>query len=331
MAPDSLQLQSRKRRPIKDANDNLTEEIEEDELFSEKIDNNPENAGVVQEKNLLNGQFGFNAFVKLLICAVAGILDGLAMEKGRVFEPLVIRHQFEFRSFVMMKMFLSAVSSGLLCMALMSILPFTTQRFQLARNSFIERFQLKGYLSAALGGAMLGSGMMLAGARFDGVINRRYFTLAIPFGLALIPIIGILDFAIPWRSELAFTSENGNIFNSRAWAPYYAGALIGLLQVPMVLFVNENLGGSSSYCTMTACTISEDMLKKLSPYLYKMRTGFKNWGMVSTLRISIQSHVPCGHGLSGMGNLLMLSFAAIPAMFVGGSLTAIYMHITNMI
>jgi uncharacterized membrane protein YedE/YeeE len=42
------------------------------------------------------------------------------------------------------------------------------------------------------------------------------------------------------------------ILGSRAWSPYAAGVIIGLLQIPAILLIETALGASSSYVTAAA-------------------------------------------------------------------------------
>ena len=41
-------------------------------------------------------------------------------------------------------------------------------------------------------------------------------------------------------------------FRDKAWSPYVAGAIIGLLQIPTFLLMETALGASSSYVTVGA-------------------------------------------------------------------------------
>lgn len=82
-----------------------------------------------------------------------GAVFGLALEKSRVFEPGVILGQMQLRNFLMLKIFLTAVTTGLVVLAglhgvgVITLHPKTTM-----------------YVADALGGALLGVGITLAGA-----------------------------------------------------------------------------------------------------------------------------------------------------------------------
>ena len=67
---------------------------------------------------LLNNRAEFRQHVLFSISTVLimGILFGFFMNKARVFEPKVIRDQFRFERFIMLKMFLAA--AGTSCFAL---------------------------------------------------------------------------------------------------------------------------------------------------------------------------------------------------------------------
>lgn len=94
---------------------------------------------------------------------ICGEIFGFVIEKGRVFEPSVVCDQMLMKRFVMLKMFLSAVISGMFCMSVMSMLPFTRQKFLNARQTLVNDLQGKGYLTVMLGGFILGIGMALGG------------------------------------------------------------------------------------------------------------------------------------------------------------------------
>ena len=91
--------------------------------------------------------------VLVILGLVMGLVFGLALEKSRVFEPAALVGQFQFRRFVMLKVFLSAVATGLVVVSVM----------QLA--GVAELHPKATYLGAnLLGGALLGVGIAVAGA-----------------------------------------------------------------------------------------------------------------------------------------------------------------------
>ncbi len=89
----------------------------------------------------------------VVIGLVMGVAFGFALEKGRVFEPGVIIGQMQFRTFTMLKMFLTALATGLVVLALLNgvwgvaLHPKATQ-----------------FVANLAGGALLGVGITLAGA-----------------------------------------------------------------------------------------------------------------------------------------------------------------------
>jgi uncharacterized membrane protein YedE/YeeE len=92
----------------------------------------------------------FNA---ILIGLTTGLVFGFALEKSRVFEPGVIVGQMQLRNFLMLKIFLAAVITGLIVLAVL-------------HGVFGVKLSLKPLLFKAdiIGGLILGAGIALAGA-----------------------------------------------------------------------------------------------------------------------------------------------------------------------
>jgi uncharacterized membrane protein YedE/YeeE len=92
-------------------------------------------------------------FSAILIGLATGLVFGFALEKSRVFEPGVIVGQMQLRNFLMLKIFLAAVITGLIVLAVMNGL-------------FGVKLSLKPLLFRAdiIGGLILGVGIALAGA-----------------------------------------------------------------------------------------------------------------------------------------------------------------------
>lgn len=82
-----------------------------------------------------------------------GLVFGLALEKSRVFEPGVIVGQMQLRNFIMLKVFLSAVATGLVVLAALNGFGFV----KLAPKATL-------YTADIAGGLILGVGITLAGA-----------------------------------------------------------------------------------------------------------------------------------------------------------------------
>ncbi|KAL5009310.1 hypothetical protein ScPMuIL_014891 [Solemya velum] len=150
-------------------------------------------------------------------------------------------------------------------------------------------------------------------------------------------------------------SAGDGLFQQVSWPPYMAGILIGMLQVPTILFLQDTLGGSSSYCTLVSQTLFTRPLRKMSPYLLasslvlyvagavvgayassmasasygsapgiSVLSGFTG-GFLLVFGARLASGCTSGHGLSGMGLLNTLSISATAAMFAGGMGSAFLM------
>jgi hypothetical protein len=91
--------------------------------------------------------------VAILLGLAMGVAFGVALEKSRVFEPGAILGQMQLRNFLMLKVFLSAVTTGLVVLAVL-------------HGVFGAKLHPKATLYAAdlLGGLLLGVGIALAGA-----------------------------------------------------------------------------------------------------------------------------------------------------------------------
>ncbi|XP_022331473.2 uncharacterized protein LOC111129400 [Crassostrea virginica] len=348
----------------------------------------------------------------MVVSAACGLVFGFAIEKGKVYEPAVVKNQMLLVQFVMMKMFLSGVISGMFVMSIMSMLPFTRHQYLGAKSIFVKSVRGKGFLTASVGGVLLGAGMAAAGScpgvilaqlgsgtensmytllgaffgtvlygilepvvtdltkpkqaiRFQFLYNvygSPYFAMALPFAAVLSLIVFTLELVYPWEDEVHIADsvyQSSSWITSPAWPPFLSGFVVGSLQVPVVLFIGDTLGASSSFCTITSQVFLHKSTKRLSPYLLKYQSGFQNWWQVVFVLSSVfgafmssifsgtygsvpgvsitQSFVggaliifgarlaggcTSGHGLSGMGLLNLLSITTISAMFLGGVTTA---------
>jgi hypothetical protein len=89
----------------------------------------------------------------ILVGIVMGTVFGFALEKSRVFEPGMIVGQMQLRNFIMLKVFLSAVATGAVVLAVLNGFGFV----KLSPKAAI-------YGADIVGGVLLGAGIALAGA-----------------------------------------------------------------------------------------------------------------------------------------------------------------------
>lgn len=89
----------------------------------------------------------------VLIGLAMGVVFGVALEKSRVFEPGMIVGQMQLRNFTMLKVFLTAVATGAVVLAVL-------------HGSGLVKLYPKPALYGAdvIGGLLLGAGIALAGA-----------------------------------------------------------------------------------------------------------------------------------------------------------------------
>lgn len=172
-----------------------------------------------------------------------GIIFGFLLEKSNVLEPGIIIGQFQFRKFIMLKVFLSAIVVGLIVFSTFYLLGF-------------ERLNWKTTIYAAdvLGGLLLGTGIAIAGAcpgtvfaqigagykdsiatllgalfgaitfikltpwfnetilsmgpqqklTFDVLFNLPFYVVALFFVILLIALLYFLEKRFPWKNEMYF-------------------------------------------------------------------------------------------------------------------------------
>ena len=74
------------------------------------------------------------------------------------------------------------------------------------------------------------------------------------------------------------------MLTQKAWSPYVAGVVIGLLQIPTFLLMNTALGASSSYVTVGAHLAGAvDSGAAGIDYFAKHLWGAKNWWQVAVV------------------------------------------------
>ena len=195
-----------------------------------------------------------------------------------------------------------------------------------------------------------------------------FIAMALPMALLLAVVVFLLEWFWPWTWDIAKLGrsdrlDSNNVITTVAWPPYVSGILLGIIELPIVIFVQDTIGGSSAYVTVVSQWVVTEKLQALFPYLASKRKGVGNWwqvflvsgavigGLISAVTsstLATAQGVPLymgfiggflmifgarfaggctsGHGISGMGLLIWMSFVAVPFMFGGGIATAFAMQ-----
>jgi hypothetical protein len=167
----------------------------------------------------------------IVVGIAMGIVFGIALEKSRVFEPGIIVGQMQMRNFIMLKVFLTAVATGAVVLALL--------------NGFgYVKLQPKAALYAAdiVGGLLLGVGITLAGACPGTTLAQ----IGAGYRDALFTLLGGLtgavafSYAQPALSK-TFLGATGPklIFTDLIGVPYWIGALVLAAVLVVVLIALE--------------------------------------------------------------------------------------------
>lgn len=155
----------------------------------------------------------------------------------------------------------------------------------------------------------------------------------------------------------ALAPEGSSLWSAARWHPMACGALIGLIQFPLTLGVTKNAGSSSSYVIYVALLLypltkehpyfraNRNGIRSYWQVLYVWSAAlgaflayqwssndtkyepseatFAWWegvvgGFIMAFGARLAAGCTSGHGISGVGHLLLRSFVAVGAMFAGG-------------
>jgi uncharacterized protein len=167
----------------------------------------------------------------ILVGIAMGIIFGFALEKSRVFEPGIIVGQMQMRNFIMLKVFLTAVATGAVVLAVL--------------NGFgYVKLQPKAALYAAdiVGGLILGAGITLAGACPGTTLAQ----VGAGYRDALFTLVGGLfgavafSYAQPALSKTFLGATDPKlIFTDLIGVPYWMGALTLAAVIVVILVALE--------------------------------------------------------------------------------------------
>jgi len=172
-----------------------------------------------------------NVPVAILLGLTMGAAFGLALEKSRVFEPGAIISQMQLRTFLMLKIFLTAVATGLVVLAVL--------------NGIVG---VKIYPKALVwqadivGGLLLGAGITVAGAcpgtvfaQIGAGYKDAWFTVA--GGIAGALVFGYLE---PVLRPVLLTGGSGKpTYDQLVHVPFWLLALLTAAMIVAVLAALE--------------------------------------------------------------------------------------------
>lgn len=186
----------------------------------------------------------------ILIGLATGLVFGLALEKSRVFEPGIIVGQMQLRNFLMLKIFLAAVVTGLVVLAVMN-------------GVFGVKLSLKPLLWKAdiIGGLILGAGIVIAGACPGTSLAQLGAGYRDAIFVVLGGIAGALFYGYNDAAITSFFAEKGDKlgFDKLLGLPFWSVALALAVLLTIGLFV----------------------LEKLAPWRSEIGTDFDGLGAVS--------------------------------------------------
>ncbi len=170
-------------------------------------------------------------FVAILVGVAMGIVFGFALEKSRVFEPGMIVGQMQMKNFIMLKVFLTAVATGAVVLAVLNGFGYV----KLAPKPAL-------YAADIIGGLILGAGITLAGACPGTTLAQ----IGTGYRDALFTLIGGLlgavayTYAQPMLSKTFLAQGGGKIiFSDLIGLPYWMAALVLAAVLVAALFALE--------------------------------------------------------------------------------------------
>jgi hypothetical protein len=159
-----------------------------------------------------------------------GAVFGFALEKSRVFEPGMIVGQMQLRNFIMLKVFLTAVATGAVVLAVL--------------NGFgLVKLHPKAAIYAAdvVGGLLLGAGIALAGACPGTTLAQ----IGVGYRDAIFTLLGgiagavAFSYAQPWLAGSLIGSGEKILFSGLFGLPYWQGAIGLAVAIVVVLALME--------------------------------------------------------------------------------------------
>lgn len=168
--------------------------------------------------------------IAIIVGLLMGIVFGFALEKSRVFEPGMIVGQMQLRNFIMLKVFLTAVATGAVVLAVLNGFGFV-------------KLQPKAALYAAdlVGGLILGAGITLAGAcpgttlaQVGAGYRDAWFTLAGGLCGAV-----AFSYAQPTLAPFLSAGDGKLIFSDLFGISFWIGALVWAAFIVVVLVALE--------------------------------------------------------------------------------------------
>jgi uncharacterized protein len=164
----------------------------------------------------------------IVVGIAMGIVFGFALEKSRVFESGVIVGQMQLRNFIMLKVFLTAVATGAVVLAVLNGLGYVKLQPKAA-----------AYAADVVGGLLLGAGISLSGACPGTTLAQ----IGAGYRDALFTLVGGLFGAVTYSYAQpaltkTFLGQSGPklIFSDLVGVPYWIGALV-LAGVIVVILV----------------------------------------------------------------------------------------------
>ena len=169
--------------------------------------------------------------VAVVVGIVMGIVFGFALEKSRVFEPGVIVGQMQLRNFIMLKVFLTAVATGAVVLAVLNGFGYVKLQPKAA-----------AYTADVVGGLLLGAGITLSGACPGTALAQ----IGAGYRDALFTLVGGLfgavtfSYAQPMLAK-TFLGQSGPklIFSDLVGVPYWIGALVLAVAIVVILVAIE--------------------------------------------------------------------------------------------
>eukprot|EP01135_Chromosphaera_perkinsii_P001040 Nk52_evm10s157 gene=Nk52_evmTU10s157 len=144
-------------------------------------------------------------------------------------------------------------------------------------------------------------------------LGKDYLQVAVPFAFALVLIVGLLDALFPYQKDMQGVFIQEGRSNSKVWSPYLCGAIIGVVQIPLIFMFNETVGTARAYSVLAANAVASSGYASLYPALgLDSNSHFQEFvggGVSNWWRVAFNAGIVTGALLSA---ILDGSFGEVP-------------------